>query len=60
MWDELLVFGIIFVGFGVCDMLWLEVGFLLYGYEFGDDIYLLSSYYSWVVKDKEYYGCVGL
>lgn len=29
------------IGFGVCDLLWLEVGLLFYGYDFDEDIDLV-------------------
>lgn len=37
-----LVVGGEFVGFGVCDILCIEMGYLLYGYEFLLDILLLQ------------------
>lgn len=44
LWDVLFEIGgglgVVFVGFVVCDILCFEVGMLLYGYEFGIDIFL--------------------
>ncbi|WP_291426859.1 glycine cleavage system aminomethyltransferase GcvT [Deinococcus sp.] len=60
LWGELLNAGITPAGLGARDTLRLEAGFPLYGHEFGGDIHPLSSHYTWVVKDKEFYGRAAL
>lgn len=53
LWDVFLVvgvlFGFVFVGFVVCDMLCFEVGMLLYGYEFLFDMVFVQVGFGCVV-----------
>lgn len=60
LWNKLLALGIAPAGLGARDTLRLEAGFPLYGHEFSDQIHPLSSHYTWVVKDKDFYGRAAL
>ncbi len=56
IWKALIEVGVVPVGLAARDSLRLEAGFPLFGHEFDATTNPLCSDYSWVVKDKDFYG----
>lgn len=56
IWRDLLEAGAVAAGLAARDSLRLEAGFPLFGHEFDATTNPLCSDYSWVVKDKDFYG----
>ena len=56
VWNVLVGAGALPCGLGARDTLRLEAGFPLYGHELTEDTNPLCTPFSWVVKDKEFYG----
>jgi aminomethyltransferase len=56
VWDVLSDAGAVPCGLGARDTLRLEAGYPLYGHEFDETTNPLCSDFSWVVKDKPFFG----
>lgn len=56
VWNVLVESGAVPCGLGARDTLRLEAGFPLYGHELTETSNPLCTPFSWVVKDKEFYG----
>lgn len=50
MFEVGVFYGIKFIGFVVCDMFWLEMGFCLYGNDIDDIILFIEVGLGWIIK----------